>query len=153
MFSTVIEFANLLMGALTIGVVFGVWLVFNPAGLDASAYIVLQRQGIKTLNKTVPVLALVTLVLTIAAALIARDRARITLLGGAAVCLLAGGLITRFVNQPINATMMTWNQGSLPADWTALRDRWWRWHILRLIAGLGGLSLLIAATLCREWQR
>ena len=82
MFSTVIEFANLLMGALTIGVVFGVWLVFNPAGLDASAYIVLQRQGIKTLNKTVPVLALVTLVLTIAAALIARDRARITLLGG-----------------------------------------------------------------------
>ena len=27
------------------------------------------------------------------------------------------------------------------------RDEWWRWHLIRLLAGLGGLSLLIAAIL------
>jgi hypothetical protein len=30
-----------------------------------------------------------------------------------------------------------------------LRDDWWRWHVLRMVVGIGGLCLLIAATLKR----
>jgi uncharacterized membrane protein len=153
MLSMMINFANLLLAALTVGAMFGAWLVFNPAGLRSNAYITLQQRGIKTLNRPMPAIGGATALLTVASAVLARDHMRQALLIVAVVCFLAAGLITRFLNQPINAIVMTWNTDSPPANWTEMRDRWWRWHVLRLIAGLGGLSLLIAATLSREWQR
>ncbi len=153
MFALMIDFANLLLAALVVGAMFGVWLVFNPAGLDAGFYIALHQQGIRALNKTMPVLGAVTILLTIAAA--ALDRANITrcwILIAAVVCFVASGLITRFLNQPINAIVMTWSAGSPPSNWTELRDKWWRWHLIRLDTGLVGLSLLIAAILQRCWN-
>jgi uncharacterized membrane protein len=89
---------------------------------------------------------------TIVAAVLARDdRARLGLLVGTAACLVAAGAVTRFLNQPINAVVMTWQAGAPPANWMSLRDEWWRWHQVRLISGLCGLSLLIAATMKRGW--
>jgi uncharacterized membrane protein len=99
-----------------------------------------------------PALGAATILVTIVAAVLGRDdRTRLGLLVGAVVCLAAAGAITRFQNQPINAVVMTWHADAPPANWTGLRDEWWRWHLLRLVAGLGGLSLLIAATLKRGW--
>jgi uncharacterized membrane protein len=152
MFALMIDFANLLLAALVVGAMFGVWLVFNPAGLDAGFYIALHQQGIRALNKTMPVLGAATILLTIAAA--ALDRANIMrfwLLIAAVFCFVTIGLITRFLNQPINAIVMTWSASSPPSHWTRLRDKWWRWHLIRLATGLVGLSLLIAATLRRGW--
>ncbi len=150
MFSTMIDFANVLFAALVVGSMFGVWLVFNPAGLEASFYIALHQQGIRALNKRMPALGATTILLTIAAAALGRvNSTRFRLLIAAVVCFVATGLITRFLNQPINAIVMTWSASSPPPNWTGLRDKWWRWHVVRLVAGLGGLSLLIAATLKR----
>ena len=152
MFSVLIDSANVLLAALLVGAMFGVWLVFNPAGLDAKVYVTLQQHGIRALNKAMPALGAATILVTIAAALLRRDnRARLSLLLAALVCFVAVGLITRFLNQPINAIVMTWSSDSPPANWTGLRDEWWRWHHIRLLAGLGGLSLLIAAPLSRGW--
>ena len=50
MFSTMIDFADVLLSALLVGAMFGIWLIFNPAGLPAGVYITLQQQGIRTLN-------------------------------------------------------------------------------------------------------
>lgn len=145
-----IEFANLLLAALVVGAMFGVWLVFNPAGLDASFYIALHHQGVRTLNKRMPALGAVTTLLTIAAAALSRDNVvRFGLLTAAAVCFVASGLITRLLNQPINAVVMTWNASSPPPNWTALRDKWWQWHLLRTAIGIVGLCLTIIATLDR----
>jgi len=97
-----------------------------------------------------PVLGGVTALLTITAAVLARDdRTRLTLLVAAAACLVAAGLIIRFLNQSINAIVMTWPADAPPASWMQLRDDWWRWHVLRMAFGIGGLCLLIAATLKR----
>jgi uncharacterized membrane protein len=74
---------------------------------------------------------------------------RLYLLAAAAVCVATIGLITRFLNQPINAVVITWRSDSASSDWTRLRDEWWRWHCFRLAMGIIGLSLLIAATLKR----
>ncbi len=153
MFALMIDFANLLLAALVVGAMFGVWLVFNPAGLDASFYIALHQQGIRTLNKRMPALGAATILLTIAAAALGRANVtRLSLLMAAVVCFVATGLITRFLNQPINAIVMTWSASSPPSNWTGLRDKWWRWHLIRLATGLVGLSLLIAATLKRGWS-
>jgi len=31
-------------------------------------------------------------------------------------------------HQTINASVMTWQANAPPANWTRLRDEWWRWH-------------------------
>jgi uncharacterized membrane protein len=148
MFASTIDFCNLLLASLVIGAMFGIWLSFNPAGLGAAAYVLQQQHGIRTLNGTMPILGALTILLTIIAAVLARiDSARFTLLLGATACFVAVALITRFLNQPINAIMITWSPDSPPANWTQLRDAWWRWHVVRLIIGISGLCLLIIATL------
>ena len=145
-----IDFANLLLGALVAGALFGAWLFLRPTGLDARTYVTVQQQAIRTMNTAMPALGAATIFLTLAAAVAARgDAARVWLLAGAAVCLTASGGITRFVNQPINATVMTWSADGPAANWTALRDAWWRWHVVRVASGLAGMALLIAARLKR----
>ena len=146
----VIEFTNLLLAALVVGAMFGVWLVFNPAGLDAGFYIALHQQGVRTLNRKMPALGAVTTLLTIVAAALCRaDAMRLSSLTAAAVCFAASGLITRFLNQPINAVVMTWSADSSPQNWTALRDKWWLWHRIRTVSGIVGLCLLIASMLAQ----
>jgi uncharacterized membrane protein len=150
MFSTMIHFADVLLAALLVGAMFGMWLILNPAGLAAGVYITVQQQAIRTLNRAMPLLGLVTILFTLFAAVLGRnDRTRLALLAGAIVCLVASGLITRFLNQPINAIVITWHTDAPPANWKDVRDAWWRWHLIRLLAGLIGLSLLIAAMLQR----
>jgi hypothetical protein len=150
MFAPVIDFANLLLAALVVGTMFGIWLGYNPAGLDATVYVTQQQHAIGALNVVLPVLGGITVLLTMtAAALAAGDRPRLALLLTAAASFIVAGLITRFLNQPINAVVMTWSAEAPPANWMQLRDDWWRWHVMRLTAGIGGLSLLIAATLKR----
>lgn len=152
MLSAMIDFTNVLLAALLVGAMFGVWLFLNPAGSDAALYVALQQQGIKGLDTTMPALGAATILVTIIAAVLGRrDGTRLGLLIAAVACLIVAGLITRFLNQPINAIVMTWQRDAPPANWMRLRDEWWRWHLMRLTAGLGGLSLLIAATLKRGW--
>jgi uncharacterized membrane protein len=144
------SFASLLMAALVVGAMFGVWLVFDPSGLDAATYISQQQLSIRKLNHVMPVLGGVTILLTLVTAILARhDPARCATLIIAMLCIAAAGLITRFVNQPINAKVIAWQPSAPPLDWTILRDAWWRWHNVRLVSGLAGLSLLIVAMLAR----
>lgn len=148
MSAAIIDFTNLLLAALLVGAMFAVWLVFNPIGLDARTYVALQQQGVRTLHPALPILGVTTILVTIAAAVIGRaDSMRFWLLIATVACFAASGLITRFLNMPINAIVMTWSSDSLPSNWMGLRNAWWRWHCLRLVTGLAGFSLLLAATL------
>jgi len=150
MLDLIVDFASLLLAALVVGTLFGVRLFLNPAGLHANSYVVLQQQAIRTMNRVMPALGAVTILLTLAAAVLGRgDRTRFFLMLAAVGCFAAIGLITRFLNQPINAVVSAWRPELPPTDWTRLRDEWWRWHLVRLSTGLAGLSLLIAATLRR----
>ena len=109
MFDLMIDFANLLLAALVVGALFGVWLFLNPAGLDANSYVVLQQQAIRTMNRVMPALGAVTILVTLTAAVLGPgDRTRLGLLIAAVVCFVAIGLITRFLNQPINAIVIAW---------------------------------------------
>ncbi len=147
MVPTSVEFFNLLLAALLVGSLFGAWLFLNPAGLSGASYVTVQQHGIRTLNPVMPPLGGATLLFTLASAYLARaDRVRLWMLLLAAICLAGIGLVTRFLNQPINAVVMTW-RGDPPADWTVLRDQWWQWHVVRLVTGLAAMSLLLGSTL------
>src|SRR5437867_3962571 len=115
MFSMMIDFADVLLAALLVGAMFGIWLIFNPTGLAAGVYITLQQQGIRTLNRAMPMLGATTILLTIVAAMLGRDHGtRFGLLVGTVVCFVAAGVITRFLNQPINAIVITWHTDAPP---------------------------------------
>ncbi|HEY2822723.1 MAG TPA: DUF1772 domain-containing protein [Candidatus Acidoferrum sp.] len=148
MSGAIVEFTNLLVAALLVGAMFAVWLVFNPASLNAGTYVALHQHAVRTLDPALPVLGLATILVTIIAAVLGRaDSTRFWLLIATAACFAASGLITRFLNMPINAIVMTWTGDSLPSNWMGLRNAWWRWHCLRLVTGLAGFSLLLTATL------
>jgi hypothetical protein len=97
-----------------------------------------------------PVLGAAAVLVTAAAAAMAQENAaRMAVLAAASLAFLAAGLVTRLINQPINAVVMTWSPAVPPADWTGLRDAWWRWHVARVGFGLAGLLLLIYAGVAR----
>ena len=151
MLPVIVDFVNLFLGALLVGAMFCTWFVFNPAQLDASHYIILHQQGIRTLHTAMPQLGAVTILMTFASAVFAREnKMRMSLLIGTAILLIISGLITRFGNMPINAIVRGWNSAAPPDHWTELRDAWWRWHCLRLCTVSAGFALLIIATLMRR---
>jgi uncharacterized membrane protein len=148
MIRSIVHFANLLLAALVVGTMFGIWLGYNPANLSPGAYIEQQQHAIRALNVTLPVVGALTALLTLASAILVRsNRRQFVLVVAALGCFVAAGLTTRFLNQPINAEVITWSALAPPMNWMELRDEWWRWHILRTIIGIAGLSLLIAASL------
>ncbi|HTO45114.1 MAG TPA: DUF1772 domain-containing protein [Burkholderiales bacterium] len=148
MSATIIRFVDLLLVALLVGTIFGIWIGFNPAGLSPATYVEQQQHAIRALNTFMPLLGALCIALTIALAVLTKkDRRTRYLLIATAVCLLMAGVVTRFENQPINSIVMTWTPQAPPANWMELRDRWWQWHIVRTLAGIAALCLLISAVL------
>ena len=148
MLSFVIDFTSLLFSALLAGAMFCAWLVLNPSQLDASHYVILQQQGIRTLHPAMPRLGGITIVVTLVAAFLARhEKPRMTVLIAAAIFFIISGVVTSTVNMPINAQVIRWSSSAPPDNWTGFRDRWWHWHQLRAASGAVGLALLIIANL------
>jgi len=139
-----VRFVNTFMAALVMGIVFGVWAGFNPHNLSAVVYVEQQQNSIRNLNVLMPVLGLITIIITLLAAFLQRAQKRIMLsLVIAAFFFIATGLITRFGNQVINSEMITWNSLNPPADWQTIRDRWWQLHCYRTMTALIGMLVLI----------
>jgi uncharacterized membrane protein len=148
MAANAIRFVLLLLLALLVGTMVGIWVGFNPASLSASAYVEQQQSAIRALNVLLPATGAVCIVLTLALAFMAAGdpRSRYSLLAVAALLVVAG-LVTRFGNQPINAIVATWNAQAPPANWAQLRDEWWHWHVVRSMAGVGAFALLVLSVL------
>lgn len=141
----------LLLCGLLVGTMFGIWFGYNPQGISGPAYVEVQQQAITALNVPLPILGAVCVVLCLVCAYLGRDQpARLYLFLAAAVLLVAAGVITRFLNQPINAVVMTWNPQSPPPEWVALRDQWWQWHTLRTVIAIVGFALMLVAGQARE---
>jgi hypothetical protein len=148
--AAIMDLVDLLLCGLLVGAMFGAWLMLRPARLDAPTYVLVQQNAIRALNDVLPALGGITILITLAAAFAAReDRTRVIMLIVAGACLAAAGLITRFWNQPINATVMTWSAAAPPPDWTGLRDQWWFWHVVRLSSTLVAFCLIIGAVMRR----
>ena len=61
--------------------------------------------------------------------------------------LIVALLVTVLVEVPIVEQIVTWMPSMLPDNWQQLRDRWGRFHIIRIIAGVSGLILLVVAAI------
>jgi uncharacterized membrane protein len=65
----------------------------------------------------------------------------------ALVLFIVALLVTILVEVPIIEEIATWTVSTLPADWQQLRDRWLRFHLIRVIAGLASLVLLVVGAI------
>lgn len=146
-----IRFVALLLTALLVGTMFGLWIGIDPGSLSAAAHVELMQSLIRRLNVPLPLLGVACIVLTaVLAVLTRRDRRGRNLLVAAVVFLVTAALVTRFGNQPINAVVVAWTPQAPASDWMELRDAWWRWHLVRTLAGVLALALALGAAVARR---
>jgi len=146
-----IRVLNVFIAALLAGSLFGSWLGYNPSDLSAMAYVEQQQNAIRSLNVMMPLIGLITIILTITAAFYQKKNKSVFIpLLIAAGLLVLSALVTRFGNQPINAIVMTWTKTDVPASWTELRDKWWSLHIIRTIACVVALLLITIASVRKD---
>lgn len=137
-----------LLVALVAGATFGIWQGYNPTSFSAPTFLEMHKNAVRGLNFLLPAIAMAAVLLT--ALLSARSYAAagaLPIYVAALALLIAGGLITRFANQPINAQVMTWTIDALPGNWSELRDTWWFWHVARTITAILALITLTTAAL------
>lgn len=146
-----LRFALVVLLALLVGAMFGMWVGFNPASLSASAYVEQQQNAIRALNTLLPTMGATCILLSVALAFMSKGDPRSRyLLFAAALLMIVSALVTRLANQPINTVVVTWSVQAPPANWAELRDQWWHWHIVRSTAGIGALVLAVLAVLGYE---
>lgn len=56
-------------------------------------------------------------------------------------------VVTMLIEVPIVKQIVMWTVETLPGDWQQLRDRWVTFHIIRVVAGIGGLVFLVAGAI------
>jgi len=148
MAANAIRFVLLILVALLVGTMVGIWAGFNPASLSPSAYVEQQQNAISAFNILLPAVGAGCIVLALLLAYMsAGDHRSRYLLVAVAALLVVAGLVTRFGNQPINAIVVTWSPQAPATDWAQLRDDWWHWHVVRSVAGIAALAALVLAVL------
>jgi uncharacterized membrane protein len=56
-------------------------------------------------------------------------------------------LVTVLIEVPIVEKIITWTVSTLPANWQRLRDRWVKFHLIRVVVGLVSFVLLLIAAI------
>jgi hypothetical protein len=144
----IIQFSDIVLTGLIAGIIFGIWLGYNPEGLSAVTYVEQQQSTIRALNVLMPILGLISIILTIVYAVICkREKLKRNTLLLATGLLIVSGLITRFGNQPINAIVITWNLDNIPDIWATLRDNWWTFHVIRTFSAIAAFILIVWVTI------
>lgn len=110
--TTALQVLSLLLISLIVGSMFGIWRGYNPATFSPATFVEVHQGAVRGLNILLPAMALVCILAVVALAWLARGMPQsLWLYIAAAVAMVAGGLITRFGNQPINAVIMAWGGG------------------------------------------
>lgn len=143
---TAAQVLALVLLGLVAGSMFGIWRGYAIPTYSPGTFIEVHQGAVRGLNTLLPAMAVATLGLVIVLAIMARSRPVVLgLYLATAIAIIAAGLVTRLLNQPINDQVMAWTPANIPTDWTGLRDSWWTWHQVRLSVTLGAQLLLLAA--------
>jgi uncharacterized membrane protein len=142
-----VRFILVIVLALFVGTLFGIWMGSNPAKLSAAAYVELMQNTIRSLGPVMQVLGPLSIILTITLAFLSKERRERYLLFAAAGFIVVTAGITFVVNQPVNTEVMTWTVDAQPANWMELRDRWWSGHVARTLTAIAGLVFALLAVI------
>jgi hypothetical protein len=145
------ELVNIVLSAVVCGMYWGPWLAlsrsidtFKPeVFLDVVDRLNANMAGLMTVLTPVGLLSIVpVLVLSYSG----RQATFFFNLAGFIAFLIAL-LVTVLIEVPIVRQITGWTVATLLANWTQLRDRWSSFHIVRVVAGIGGVGLLVAGAI------
>ena len=140
---------SLLIAGLMVGNELAVSAFIHPQlqKLDDKTHIVSAQAFARVYGTVMPFWYALTLILTIAIAVLSRQIGTPFFLAAAsAVCWLASILLTVTQLVPINNQVSDWNLASLPSDWQRLRNQWDRLHKVRVLILI--LSLICLTIAC-----
>lgn len=149
----VMEVIALVLAALVTGVFVGPWVALTRTlhTFEAPMFLLVTRRlsaGLGPLMTVLFPLELATLGFTAYLQLDAHVRGFAFTL--AALVLYALTLVvTMVVEVPIVKQIESWTVPTLPEDWEAKRDRWQRFHLLRVVPGVLGLGLAVVGAVLR----
>jgi hypothetical protein len=154
MITSIIRFLNIIIAAILAGTSCGIWIGFNPTNYSPSTYIEQQQHLVLSLNTLMVVLVIIATLVSLSSAFLQRQSKTVLILFLFAAAFFASCIfISRFGNLPIQTEMLTWKADSPPDNWTALRDKWWSFHIMRTIAELVALALVAWASVLKRTEK
>jgi hypothetical protein len=148
-FISVIRFFDLLVAGLMAGMMVSVWLGPNTRSLSEGSYIENTKVFIAAFNKKMPVLFLLSLLLTLTLAILQLAVFPVfSLLITAVIFLIFSGMITRFGNRPIDKQILRWSVAYIPDKWEYFIGRWRYFNNFRTLFVLLAFVFIIFSGLC-----
>jgi uncharacterized membrane protein len=142
---------NILLYALVMGVFWGTWFSLSRSisSIAPDVFLDIGHTMIANLARPMSLLMPAALISSVLLIVLARQRRDAVFYLALASCLLmiAALAITLAVNVPIDNDISRWTPSSLPADWTATRDRWEAYHTVRTFASVAALGCAVASAL------
>lgn len=146
-----LQLANLLLSASVGGLYWGPWLALSRSlhTFDAGVFLAIVHRLNRNMAPVMTVLTPLALLSTLPT-LVTSFRSQpttfyLTLAGF--MCFLMALIVTVRIEVPIVRQMTTWSASSLPSNWTELRDRWEKYHVVRVVSGAAGLAFLLAGVI------
>ncbi|WP_016828592.1 DUF1772 domain-containing protein [Streptomyces viridosporus] len=142
-----LEVFTIVVVGLMVGVEFSVAFVINPIlnGLPEDSGVLGRAHGARMLGALMPVWYLTSLALTAVWAVAGRHRPGAGLVVTAAALMISSVLMSLLLLVPINDRGKTWTPENRPADWKEQKNRWDRFHYVRVAVLIAAFALLAAA--------
>lgn len=124
---------------LVAGVFWGTWFTLTRSldGFPADNFIRIGKAIISNVAWPMRILMPVTLLSLLWLCLIkVKQRPSIYFFAGAFLLMVITLLITVMVEVPIDNQIKTWTPGTVPDNWTALREKWGTFHALRTVTSV-----------------
>jgi Domain of unknown function (DUF1772) len=148
MFIFIIRFFDILFSGLLAGIMICVWQGADHNATSEISNLEIQQANIKIFNDKIPLLGLITILLTLTSAILQNQIMIIFIpLLIAFLFLIVSGIITRYGNQPINKQIQRWSKDFIPSKWEYIRDKWFSFHIYRTILTVLAFVLITLACL------
>jgi len=147
----IIELINIVISAFVGGMYWGPWLALTISlkHMDIKTFLTVVgrlNKNMAPLMTVVSPLSLVTTLLVLALTY-KTDTTTFYCTLVAFILFLSAVIVTVTIEVPIVKQIVTWTETSLPSNWEQLRDRWGKFHIIRVMAGVAGLIFLLAGAL------
>ncbi len=143
------QLISIVLSALVAGMFHGPWIALSRSmrTFTPEVFLAIVDRMNRNMAPVMTVLMPATLLSIIPVLLISYHQPTFWLNAAAFLLFIVALLVTVFIEVPIVEKIVTWTIPTLPANWQQLRDRWMRFHVVRVIAGLTSLVLLVVAAI------
>jgi uncharacterized membrane protein len=145
------ELISIVLAALTAGMFHGPWIALSRSmrTFTPEVFLAIVDRMNRNMAPVMTVLMPATLLAIIPVMLLSYHVQPKTfyLSAAAFVLFIVALLVTVFIEVPIVEQIATWTVSTLPKNWQQVRDRWSKFHIIRVVAGFTSVVLLVVAAI------